>query len=55
MIEQTKTQTAENTTTVETKPVDNEKQTPVKAEATRAVKPSSGEMRKPQKPVASKG
>jgi hypothetical protein len=55
LIEQTKTQTAENTTTVDTRPVNNEKQPSVNAQSTQATKPSSGQLRKPQKPVSTKG
>ena len=55
LIEQTKTQTAENTTTVDTRPVKNEKQPSVNVQSTQATKTSSGQMRKTQKPVSSKG
>ena len=57
LIEQTKTQTPENATTQGTGavPVNTENQKSPKVETTQAIKPSSGDMRKVKKPVASKG
>lgn len=52
LIEQTKTQTAENTSTV---PVNTQNQNPIRVESSQRSKPSSGAMRKTQKPNSSKG
>ena len=56
LIEQTKSQTAETATSKGTGsvPVKTENQTSSKIEIPQTTKPSSGEMRKPKKPVASK-
>ena len=57
VIEQSKTQTAETATTpgVGSVPVKTENKNSTTVESSPAIKPSSGEMRKTQKPVASKG
>ena len=56
-IEQKKAQTPENSTPQDTGsvPVNTENQKSPKVETTQAIKPSSGDMRKVKKPVASKG
>ena len=57
LIEQSKTQTAEIATSQGTGsvPVKTENQNSIKVESSQVIKPSSGEMRKTKKPVASKG
>ena len=59
LIEQTKRQTAESTTTTTTGtgsvPANSENQNSIKPQPTQTIKPSSGSMRKPQRPVAPKG
>lgn len=57
LIEKTKAQTAETTTTAGTGsvPANSENQNSIKPAPTQTIKPSSGSMRKPQRPVAPKG
>jgi c-di-GMP-binding flagellar brake protein YcgR len=57
LIEQTKSQTTENTILPGggSAPVKTETKNPTTVESTPAIKPSSGEMRKPQKARSSKG
>jgi hypothetical protein len=56
LIDQTKTQTSENPTSPGTgyEPVKTESQSSRTIESSPAIKPSSGEMRKPKKPISTK-
>lgn len=57
LIEKTKAQTAGTTTPAGTGsvPANSENQNSIMSQPTQAIKPSSGSMRKPQRPVAPKG